>query len=115
MARVALFQQVLIGLQRVLHRRGIPVLRGQTVRRAEHPHAALRRQHRGKALGVFQTSAGVAAAVEIQHHAAPPLILGHDPRTLKVLEIMVLRHDLAAVQSGHQLAQLILPLSAGLQ
>ena len=114
-ARVALFQQVLIGLQRVLHRRGIPVLRGQTVRRAEHPHAALRRQHRGKALGVFQTSAGVAAAVEIQHHAAPPLILGHDPRTLKVLEIMVLRHDLAAVQSGHQLAQLILPLSAGLQ
>ena len=41
---VALAQQIAVGLQRVVQRRGIAVLRCKAVRRAEHAHAALRRE-----------------------------------------------------------------------
>ena len=115
MWRIALFQQVVEGRQRVLHRRRVRIFRRQTVRRAEHAHAALAGQRRGEALGVVQTAAGIAAAVEIQHHAAAPLVLGHDPRALKALEIMVADQYLPLVEGTHQLAQLVLPLAGHLQ
>ena len=44
MRGIALFEQVLVALQRVVERRGIAVLRRKAVRRAEHAHAALRRE-----------------------------------------------------------------------
>ena len=91
------------------------MLRGQAIGRAEHPHAALRGQGGGKALGVFQTAAGIAAAVEIQHHAAAALVLRHDPRALELLEVVVAEDHLPLVQGAHQLAQLILSLAGGLQ
>ena len=95
--RVSRVQQITIGLLGVVHRRRVGVLRCQAVGRAEHLYARLGREDRSKALGVFETAAGVAAAVEIQHHAAAPLILGHDPRALKALEIVALGHDLTPV------------------
>ena len=112
---IALLQQVLIALQRVVQGRRIRMLRGQAIGRAEHPHAALRGQGGGKALGVFQTAAGIAAAVEIQDHPGAALVLGHDPRPLKMLKIVVPHQHLPPVQGGHQLAQLVLALPGGLQ
>ena len=91
------------------------MLRGQAIGRAEHPHAALRGQGGGKALGVFQTAAGIAPAVEIQDHPGAALVLGHDPRPLKMLKIVVPHQHLPPVQGGHQLAQLVLALPGGLQ
>ena len=112
---IALFQQVLIALQRIVQGRGIRMLRGQTVCRAEHPYTAFRGQGGCKALGIFQAAAGIAAAVEIQDHAAAALILGHDPRPLKSAEVVVPHQHLPPVQGGHQLPQLVLPLSGDLQ
>ena len=112
---VALFQQVPVALQRVVQRRRVAVFRRQTVGSAEHPHAALRGQRGGKALGVFQTAAGVAAAVEIQHHAAAAFVPGHDPGTLKGAEVVLPGDDLPLVERGHQFAQFVLPLAGHLQ
>ena len=112
---VALFQQVAVGLQRILQRGGEAVLRRQTVGGAEHLDAALRRQRGGKALGILQTAAGVAAAVEVQNDAGAPLVLGHDPRTLKARKGVLLHQHLPLVEGGHQLAQLVLPLAGHLQ
>ena len=112
---VALFQQIAIGLQCIVQRGGEPVLRGQPVGGAKHPDTALRGQCRGKALGVLQTAAGIAAAVEIQNDAAAPLVLWHDPRALKAVKGVVLHQHLPLVEGAHQLAQLVLPLAGHLQ
>ena len=53
--------------------------------------------------------------MEIQDHAAAALILGHDPRPLKSAEVVVPHQHLPPVQGGHQLPQLVLPLSGDLQ
>ena len=105
----------MVGLQRIVQRGGIGILRRKAVGGAEGAHAALRRQCGGKAFGVFKSSAGVAAAVEIQHHAAAPFVPGHDPCPLKAAEIMFLGHDLPLVERRHQLAQFVLSLSGHLQ
>ena len=113
--RVALFQQIVVGSQCILQRGGIGVLWCQAVRPAEHAHTALAGQRSRKALGIVQTAAGIAAAVEIQHHAAAALVLRHDPRALELLEVVVAEDHLPLVQGAHQLAQLILSLAGGLQ
>ena len=112
---IALFQQILIALQCILQRSGIGVLRGQPVGGAKHPHAALRGQRGGKALGVLQTAAGVAAPVEVQDHAGAALVLGHDPRPLKIPEVMLTGKGLPPVHGRHQLTQLVLPFPGQLQ
>ena len=112
---VALLQQVAVGLQRILQRGGEAILRRQPVGGAEYLDAALRRQRGGKALGVLQTAAGVAAAVEVQDDAGAPLVLGHDPRALKALKGVILHQHLPLVEGGHQLAQLVLSLAGHLQ
>ena len=63
--RIALGKQVLIAHHCIVQRRREPAFRRQPVCRAEHAHAALVCQRRGKALGVFQIAAGVAAAVQV--------------------------------------------------
>ena len=112
---IALFQQILIALHRILQRSGIGMLRGQPVGGAKHPDTALRGQCRGKALGVLQTAAGVAAPVEVQDHAGAALVLGHDPRPLKIPEVMLTGKGLPPVHGRHQLPQLVLPLPGQLQ
>ena len=112
---IALFQQIFIALQCILQRSGIGMLRGQPVGGAKHPHAALRGQRGGKALGVFQTAAGIAAPVEVQDHAGAALVLGHDPRPLKIPEVMLTGKGLPPVHGRHQFPQLVLPLPGQLQ
>ena len=91
------------------------MLRGQPVGGAKHPHAALRGQRGGKALGVLQTAAGVAAPVEVQDHAGAALVLGHDPRPLKIPEVMLTGKGLPPVHGRHQFPQLVLPLPGQFQ
>ena len=62
-----------------------------------------------------ETSPDSQTAVEIQDHPGAALVLGHDPRPLKMLKIVVPHQHLPPVQGGHQLAQLVLALPGGLQ
>ena len=115
MRGIALFEQVLVALQRVVERCGIAVLRRKAVRRAEHAHAALRRERCAKALGILQTPAGVAAAVQIEDHARAALVVRRNPRALKRAEVVLADIDLAPVHRRHQLAELVLSLACDLE
>ena len=111
----ALGQQIPVSLQGILQRRGKGILRGQPVGGAEHPGPGLDRQRGSKTLGILQVAAGIAAAMEVQDHARPPLVPRDDPGRLEPGKIMLPDQHLAAVFCLHQLTDLILPLADGLQ
>ena len=108
---IALAQQVGIAFQRILQRGGVGMFRGQAIGGAEHPRPRFRGKRCAEALGIFQTAAGIAAAMEIENHPRAALILGRDPRTLKGREGVLLDIYLPFVQGSHQFPQLILPLA----
>ena len=108
---IAFPQEVVVAFKRIVQRRGVAVFGRKPVSRAEYAHSGLRCERRAEALGVFETAAGVAAAVQVQNNAVAPLILGHDPCALKATEIVLFDHDLVLVERGHELAELVLPLA----
>ena len=113
--RIPLREQILIADERIIQRGRETVLRREPVGGAEHAHAAFVRERRGKALGIVEIAAGVAAAMQIQNHALPPLVLRHDPRALEGAEIMIPDDHVPPVDGLHQLAQLVLPPARRLQ
>ena len=62
---ISLIKKILIGFQSVLHCGGEGMLRGQTVGTAEYTGATFIGQRGAEASGIFQTAAGVAAAVQV--------------------------------------------------
>ena len=112
---ISFVQQVPVGSQPILQGGRIGMLRCQPVGGAEHPDTAAHRQHGGKALGIFQIAAYIAAAMQVQHHTLPPFIPGHDPGSFKLIEGMVPAEDLPAVLCFHQFSHGILPFSHSLQ
>ena len=112
---IAFLPKVVICFQRVLHRRRVWAFRRQPVCRGKHAHAFLVRKRCAKALCVVKVSAGVSPAVQVKYNALPALVLGYYPRAFKVCEGMIARDHVLPMYGFHQLAQLILPLPAGLQ
>ena len=106
---IALGEQIAVALLRVIQSGGKGELRRQPVSCAEHPRPALCGQRGAKALGIFQITAGIAAAVKVENHPGAALIPGDDPGSLKVRKGVVLQDNIPPVHGLHQLSQLVLP------
>ena len=112
---IALAQQIIIGGNRILQRRRKGVLRGQAVSPAEDLGPAFVCQHRAEAQGVIKASAGVAAAVKVEHHPVPAQVLGQDPGPPECLKVMAFHPHLGMAGGPHQLSDGVLPFPSGFQ
>jgi hypothetical protein len=112
---VALIQKIPVSGEGILQSRREGMLRCQTVSGAEHPAAEFAGQGGTEAQGIFQISAGVTAAVEIQDHTQSPLIQGQHPTAFKMVKPMPPDSHFFAVEKLHQLPDPALTLPYGFQ